>query len=288
MERDEETSSIKNIRAFGAQGDGITVDSPAVEATIKACTELGGGIVYIPAGTYVCGTIHLKDNITLFISPGATILFSSNEDDFDEGEILPYETHADNETSYFHFSLIQAIEVAHIAIVGGGSIVNRHYVRGGPKPIAIKSCQHVTIRDINIENGPNYSISLMDTDFATIDNVTILNGLADGIDFDNCRFGRVANSHIDSGDDAICLKTSPALGYVSSTENIVVTNCSIATSANCLKLGTESSGDFKYIAFTNCSCNAKAFASPPNSAIALESVDGAHITGVAISNITMV
>ncbi len=281
-------SDIWNVQDYGATADGKTLDSPAIDAAINDCASAGGGVVFIPAGTYSCGTIHLKDNITLQISPGATVLFHPDDDKFDEGEVLPFNPNADSETSLFHFALIRAENVSNIAIVGGGSIVNEKYPRGGPKPISIKGCQQVTIRDITIRNGPNYTISLMDSDYISIENVNIFAGQADGIDFDNCRFGRVANSLIEAYDDAICLKASPALGHISSTENIAVTNCSIQTACSALKLGTESSGDFKNIAFSNCTVYPKPFARSALSGIAIESVDGAHISGLVASNITMI
>ncbi len=63
-----------NVRAFGAVGDGQTLDSPAINKAIDACAAAGGGTVLFPAGTYLCGSIHLKSNIHLLIDAGATIL----------------------------------------------------------------------------------------------------------------------------------------------------------------------------------------------------------------------
>ena len=63
-----------NVRDFGAVGDGKTVDSPAINKAIDAAVAAGGGTVYLPAGTYLCGSIHLKSNIHLLIDAGATIL----------------------------------------------------------------------------------------------------------------------------------------------------------------------------------------------------------------------
>ena len=85
-------------------------------------------------------------------------------------------------------------------------------------------------------------------------------------------------------------KTSFALGYRRSTENLTVTNCVLTTACNCFKLGTESSGDFKNITVSNCAM----FARPdlwkrmPSSGLALEMVDGASLERIAVSNIVMV
>jgi hypothetical protein len=124
-----------------------------------------------------------------------------------------------------------------------------------------------------------------------IDGVTILNGFADGIDPDACRNVRIANCHIESRDDAIVPKTSFALGQRRSCENITVANCFLASRANCFKLGTESGGDFKHITVVNCVMSnfagETAGANHATSGISLESVDGANVEAVLISNISM-
>lgn len=62
-----------NIRAFGAKGDGKGLDSPAINRAIEACAQAGGGTVWLPAGTYLSGSIHLKSCINLCLDSGATI-----------------------------------------------------------------------------------------------------------------------------------------------------------------------------------------------------------------------
>ena len=65
------------MRAFGAKGDGMTVDSPAIDRAISAAAAAGGGMVRFPAGTYLSGSIHLKSNIALFLDQGATLVAAS-------------------------------------------------------------------------------------------------------------------------------------------------------------------------------------------------------------------
>jgi polygalacturonase len=60
-----------NVRAFGAVGDGQTLDSPAINKAIEYAAGRGGGTVYVPAGTYACYSIRLKSNIALALDPGA-------------------------------------------------------------------------------------------------------------------------------------------------------------------------------------------------------------------------
>jgi hypothetical protein len=92
---------------------------------------------------------------------------------------------------------------------------------------------------------------------------------------------------VESVDDAVCLKTSPALGFISTTQYITVTNCNLASICNCFKCGTESSGDFRNITVSNCTFKNLPDRGSCSSGISLQSVDGSNIVGVVISNITM-
>jgi len=125
----------------------------------------------------------------------------------------------------------------------------------------------------------------------------------DGMDIDCCRNVRVSNCSVNSPwDDGICLKSSYGLGAARATEDVTITNCFVSgdfqmgTLLNAsfkrfapdsqaprigrIKFGTESNGGFKNITVSNCvfdTCRG----------IALESVDGALLEDVTITNITM-
>lgn len=276
------------VRDRGATGDGQTKDTPAVQAAIDACAAGGGGTVYFPSGVYLCGSIHLRSNVTLYLEAGAVIKGSRDLEDYDKCEELGFKNDADRETSFFHFALIWGEDLEHVAILGEGTVDSNFERRHGPKAIALKRCRYVDIKGIQILNIPNYPISLLGTDYVNIDGVTIRNAFADGIDPDACRNVRISNCHIESVDDAIVPKASFSLGERRSCENITVTNCYLSTVCNAFKLGTESGGDFKRISVTNCVMAGLKGRGPASSGIALESVDGSNLDGVVISNITMV
>src|SRR5258708_1827573 len=99
-----QTASAFNVRDFGAKGDGTAKETAAIQSAVDAVAKQGGGTVTVPAGRYLSGTIHLKSNITLQISPGAVIAFSPDNPDFDPYETLNYDSHADNETTYLHYA----------------------------------------------------------------------------------------------------------------------------------------------------------------------------------------
>lgn len=280
-------NSAYQVRQFGAKGDGNAMDTASVQKAIDACSDAGGGTVYFGPGVYLCGSLHLKTGVYLYLDAGATIKGSPEVADYDPTEDLGFKNDSDRETSYFHFALIWGENVQRIGIVGEGTIDANRTKRLGPKPIALKRCAQVEIKGIRILNSPNYNISLLGTDYVNIDGVTILNSYCDGIDPDSCHNVRISNCHIEAVDDAIVPKSSFTLGERRSCENITVTNCYLGTEANCFKLGTESGGDFKHIAVSNCVMTGLKGLGHATSGISLESVDGANVDGVAISNISM-
>jgi len=278
-----------DVRGFGAKGDGTTKDTAAAQRAIDAAGT-GGGCAYFPPGRYLCGTLHLRSHVTVQLENGATLLAAPERADFDADEALGYDPHADKETSDFNHALLRGRDLTDVAIVGPGVIDMARTKRGGPKPIALKLCRSILIRDLRIENAPNYNISLLGCDFVDILGVTIRNGYCDGIDPDSCRQVRIANCSVESWDDAIVLKSSPALGYLRATEQVTVTGCILSTTCNALKLGTESSGGFRDILFQNCSLfsdTARWPGRPADCGVAIETVDGATVERVVVSNLTM-
>ena len=166
----------------------------------------------------------------------------------------------------------------------------------------MKNCRNVTFRDFSILKGGHFGLLLTSVDNCTIDNLKIDTD-RDGIDIDCCRNVRVSNCTVNSPeDDAICPKSSYALGYARSTVNVTITNCfttgkyeigslldgtfkpgKLANNkapTGRIKCGTESNGGFRNITISNCTCEG-------SRGLALESADGALLEDIAISNITM-
>jgi Pectate lyase superfamily protein len=80
---------IYNVRDHGAQGDGRAIDTAAVQAAIDACARDRGGVVLIPAGDFVVGTVELKSNVTLRVAAAGRLVGSGKADDFSAGKGVP-------------------------------------------------------------------------------------------------------------------------------------------------------------------------------------------------------
>ena len=283
-----------SVRDHGARGDGKAKDTAAIQAAIDVAAP--GGAVFFPPGDYLSGTLRLRSRLVLRLAAGATLIASPDDADFDSYEELDYKSFADRETSDFTFALLQGRRLQHLSIIGPGRIDGNRRSRGGPKPVALKQCRHITIRDLTLENAPNYNISLLGCDHVDIRGVVIRNGYSDGIDPDCCRHVRIAGCRVESRDDAVVLKASLALGVRRSTEYVVVTDCDLVNIRNGLKIGTESSGAFKNIVFRNCTLSGRAEIGPPppfdvrpfpSAGVSILNVDGGRLEQVVVSGITM-
>jgi polygalacturonase len=282
-----------DVRDFGAVGDGRTRDTAALQNAIDTIGRRGGGIVHLPAGTWVSGTLHLRSGLTIDLAAGAVLLASPDRDDFAPHEKLPFESGSNVDTIGFARALLAGCDLERIAIRGAGTIDMNRDRRYGPKPIALKRCRFVTVQGVTIVRSPSYCVSLGGCDDVLVEGVTIRAAFADGIDPDCCRRVRIANCDIESDDDALCLKASFLLGERGATEDVVVTNCRLRSASNCFKLGTESTGDFRQIVLSNCvfegtaPADRDASAAAEGGGIALLTVDGGTIDGVTISNVAM-
>jgi hypothetical protein len=277
-----------DVRAHGARGDGRADDTRAIQAAIDAAAR-SRGTVRVPPGEYVSGTLHLRSHLTVRLDAGASLIASRRDDAFDAPEPRGSRPVTDAETADHRFALLQGRGIEELTLVGPGRIDGNRQSRTGPKPIALRECKKVRIRNLAIDNAGNYAVGLLGCDDVEIVNLAVRNGYSDGIDPDCCRRVRIAGCRIESRDDAICLKTSLALGRRRPTEDVTVTGCHLSTHHNALKLGTESSGDFRDIVFRDCTIVGRRhpWKGDLTSGIALETVDGAVLERIVVSGITM-
>lgn len=271
----------------GGRTAGAASDTQMLQRAIDQASEHGGGTVQVTAGRYLCGSLRLRSNVSLWLDSGATIVMSSDAAEFFPVEKLSYDPKTDRSTTDFSKALLVGDDVENVAIFGEGVIDCNRTKGGGPKPIALRRSSHLSIRGITIRNAPSYNISLLGCEFVTIDGVTIQNGFSDGIDPDCCRYVRISNCLVESVDDAIVLKSSGALGERRPTEYVTVDNCILRTASIHFKCGTESCGDFRNIAVSNCVFQGGMGMRHGNPGIALYSADGGALDNVAISNIVM-
>ncbi|MGA9451723.1 MAG: glycoside hydrolase family 28 protein [Verrucomicrobiia bacterium] len=320
--------TVFNVRSFGATGDGTNLDSPAINQAILAASEAGGGTVFVPAGTYLCGSIHLTNNIHLYLDAGAVLLGAPQAmNAYDPTEAWSGQAYQDGGHTYFHNSLIWGENLTNVSITGNGMIngsglvsddelldemcgfsswsptnrapqleTNPPPARLGNKAIALKLCRNVLLRDITIFHGGHFAVLVTGCDNLTVDNVT-MDTDRDGIDIDCCRNTTVSNCRINSPrDDGLCPKSTFALGRNVITENLTIVNCQVSGfQEGTLLDGTmkpaRGTGRIKFGTEANGGFRNVTIANCTFRGchgLALEEVDGGIMENISINNLTMI
>ncbi|MCX8066179.1 MAG: glycoside hydrolase family 28 protein [Candidatus Hydrogenedentes bacterium] len=278
--------SYVSIVDFGAVGDGKKVNTNAIQSTIDKVSEDGGGMVLIPRGTYLTGTVVLKSNVIIYLLPGSTLLGSANIEDYPEIKV-GYRSYTDN---YSQRSLIFAEKQHNIGIIGTGKIYGNgeHFredeskiYKARPYLVRLVECEDVKLEGVTFENGAMWTVHLLACKDVICSKIKInsrCNRNNDGIDIDSSENVAVNDCNIVSGDDSIVLKsTSPK-----PCKNITITNCILSSWCNAIKMGTESNGGFQNITISNCTIYDTNL-----SGLALETVDGGITENINITNISM-
>jgi len=311
------TPTSRNILEFGAKPDGKTVNTRAIQRAIDAVSQAGGGTVTVPVGVFLSGLIELKSKVTLNLSEGSTLLGSTSMDDYKFDSSSPMHDGPNPR------HLIFAMNADDVTISGTGQIdgqgpsfwepsdkapppddqpwagVASHDLmprKGGrPSPMLLfVNCRRLTIEDIHIRNSPGWTLHTINCDNVDMHGISIKNPVngpnTDGIDITGCQNVTVSNCSIETGDDAICLKSQNPFGSEPRlVKNVSVTNCHFSTCCNAFKIGTETEGGFENITFSDSVVfnNDVPYKERVIAGVALEIVDGGWIDGVIVKNIQM-
>ena len=107
-----------SILKYGAKTGGATDCTNAIRQAIEECSKKGGGRVVVPEGEFLTGAIHLKSNVNLHVSEGATLKFSK-----DPKAYLPVVFSRWEGMELMNYSpFIYAFEQTNIAITGEGTL----------------------------------------------------------------------------------------------------------------------------------------------------------------------
>ena len=309
------SAKVYNVRDYGAVGDGTHIDSPPIDETIAKATDCGDTVV-VPAGIYLCYSVHLKSNVTIILEKGAVIKAAKPTEHLGYDASEPADTlYQDFGHSHWHNSLLWGEEIENVCIEGeglidGSGVLSRSKQRtnkfGQPlanKALAMKNCKKVTVKGLKFLNCGHFAVLMTGVDDLLISKLRIDTN-RDGIDIDCCERVVVEDCNVNTlNDDAVVLKCSYALGWAKPTKDVLIENCRVSGydvgsmmnntfttniekapdgdgPTGRIKLGTESNGGFENIVIRDCSfehCRG----------LALETVDGAPMKNVRVSNLQM-
>jgi polygalacturonase len=249
-----------NVRDMGAKGDGATKDTAAFQAAFDLCATNGGGTVTVPPGDYLIGSVVIGPNTTLQLQSGAKLAGSPDIVDYPLINVR-----WEGEFRQGHRALISSDNANNVTITGLGEIVGPPVSLGqlrnprGPVLIELANGTNVTLNGFSTHYQRLWSIHLLFCKKVTAHGLTIrspnvTNG--DGIDVDSCSGVTIENCDINTGDDAISLKSGRGLAAMRlnrPTQNVLIKDCSLVSSIDAgIGIGTEMSGGIRNVRIENC------------------------------------
>lgn len=250
---------------FGIFDDG-KIYTNEIQAVIDKAYENGGGVIIVPAGTYLSGSLYFKQGVNLYIEKGGTLKGSDDISDYDICE-----TRIEGETCMYYAALINADGIDGFTMCGEGTIdgnglrswkafwqrrkwnpncTNKDEQR--PRLVYISNCKNVTIANLNLQNSHYWTNHIYKCQFVKFLNCRIFSPFTpvkapstDAIDIDVCTDVLVKNCYIHVNDDSVVLKggkgpTADTLPENGSNERILIEDCIYAFCHGCLTCGSES------------------------------------------------
>jgi polygalacturonase len=268
---DSNKVSAYTITSYGAVADGKTSNTTAIQKAINDCHKHGGGTIVIPSGNFVTGTVRLYSNMNFYFEPGAILTGSTENKEYlyqkDFGfsgpgagvktgilvahheqniSISGFGTIKGNGTSFMYMDSLQyGMDFALKYTRQKDDYMNPKYGReDGPvlwkgtyeeRPgvmVIFSDCKNITVKDIRLEESPNWTIAFLNSEDIKINGISILNNMgipnSDGIDMYDSKNIAISNCNIQAGDDAIA---------VVSSSNIAATNCILHSRSSGIRIG---------------------------------------------------
>jgi hypothetical protein len=241
---------IYDVRDFGAKGDGVTLNTAAVQSAIDAANRDDGGIVFVPAGEFLIGTIQLKSNVTLRLASQGKLLGSDDISHYHAGEGIP--------SGNGNIVLISAANAENVCIEGTGTIdgQGQKFLPGAkddgetdpgrPRAhlLVFYKCSNLRMRDVFFRNSSYHCCRILHCSFVFIDGVRIHNRVIfnnDGFHLNSSEHVKISNCNVVCEDDACAL--------FGSNRDVTVTNCTFSTRWSVFRFG---GGQCENLTVSNC------------------------------------
>jgi hypothetical protein len=288
------TIPVYNVTDFGAVGDSVKLNTEAIQRAIDQAEADGGGTVYFPSGDFLCGSIFLKSNITLYLANGCTIWGSNKIDDFiPVGEEHP-QFDARHERHFLYAENAENIAIRGQGVIDGNgmsfypegwrdmsetvmreAMLNPEGYSSRPGHyIVLRNCRNVVLEDFTLRYSPTWMLSVSNCQNVRIRGISIIAGIYenDGPNTDGIAMSgrniRVSGCEIITGDDCMVIAGS----------NISITNCALTTSESALVLTAGNPNG--NITISNCTIY------DAGSCMTFRIHRGRTLDGVSVNNLT--
>ena len=263
---------IYSVLDYGAAADGRTNCAPAIQAAVDAAAQAGGGTVLIPAGRYFSGSVLLKSRVELRLETGAVLISSLREQDILTFPPAPGEQPVDGWNGGF---FLGGRDAEDIRITGGGVIdgqgdlifsdpgLDRGYhecpmrcAPFRPRLLLFENVKGLEVSGVTLKDAAFWTLHMAGCRRVRVHGIRILNNDRgannDGIDPDCCQDVIISDCQVETGDDAIVLKsTAPMAKRYGPCENVTITGCVLHSRDSALKIGTETHGTIRRVIFSD-------------------------------------
>jgi polygalacturonase len=273
------------VTKFGAVGDGRTLCTAELQRALDACGRAGGGLVFVPPGTYLTGSLSLRSCTHLYLAPGAVLLASPQPEDFP-----PMKARDEGLERSIHSALLVAVDLHDVAITGAGMMDGQgepwwkadeaiRKVRVAaklpreaenpagsplrwprPRMIHFIRCRKSSVEGITLKDGPAPNIQFSYCEDALVHGVSVHQARAargtDGVIVDSSKHVRISDCNFSCGSDCVGIKSGyneegRRIGLPS--EDILITSCHMVhSSASGVAIGSESAGGVRNVVVSDC------------------------------------
>ncbi|UOQ67726.1 glycoside hydrolase family 28 protein [Hymenobacter volaticus] len=263
-----------NIADNGAIGDGQTLNTQAIQATIDNCSAAGGGTVVVPKGTFLTGAIFLKKGVNLLIEKEGVLKGSTRQEDYPQ-----VATRWEGTEQNFTAALVNATDLTGVTVEGEGMIdgSGEEWVElarqarlqqapdptaprlGRPRLLCFQNCRKARIANLQLRNQAVWCLHILYCTGVVAENLTIQAAhnipSSDGIDIDSSRDVRISGCDIDVNDDCISIKSgkdADGLRVNRPSEDILIEKTRFGYGHGGVAMGSETSGGIRRVEVRNC------------------------------------
>jgi polygalacturonase len=271
--------TLYRVNDYGAVSDGKTLATHAIQAAIDDCAARGGGVVVFKPGSYLSGSLFLREGVELRIDKDVVLKGSQRFEDYPL-----IDTRIAGIEMRWPAALLNIIGIRHAAITGGGLVdaqgkfcwdkywaMRKVYDPKGLRWIVdydvqrirtllIQRSSDIVIKGIHCQDAGFWTVQVLYSSHVTVDGIVVRNNehghgpSTDGVDIDSSTWVLVENCDIDCNDDDFCLKAGrdwDGLRVGKPTEYVVIRNCIARKGGGLLTIGSETSGSIRHVLATD-------------------------------------